>query len=59
MGVKISKRYSSYKLQTKVFKPFLNFSPNVPHKITFGIFDIFGKVDGKTKNLSYLEKERL
>ncbi len=38
VGVKISKRYFSYKSQPKVFKPVLNFPPNGPHKITFGIF---------------------
>ncbi len=36
MGVKISKRYSSYKLQPRVFKLFLNFLPNGPHKSSFG-----------------------
>ncbi len=40
MGVKISKRYSSYKSQPKVFKLLLNFVPNGPHKTTFGIFEI-------------------
>ncbi len=40
MGAKISKRYSSYKLQPNVFKLFLNFLPNCPHKTTFGIFEI-------------------
>ncbi len=40
MGAKISKRYSSYKLQPKVFKLFLNCLPNGPHKTTFGIFEI-------------------
>ncbi len=34
MGVKISKRYSCYKSQPKVFKLFLNFLPNGPHKST-------------------------
>ena len=34
------KRYSSYKSQSKVFKLFLNFLPNGPHKIMFGIFEI-------------------
>ena len=38
MGAKISKR--SYKLQPNVFKLFLNFPPNGPHKTTFGIFEI-------------------
>ncbi len=32
MGVKISKRYSSYKSQPKVLKLVLNFPPNGPHK---------------------------
>ena len=40
MGVKISKRYYSYKLQPKVFKLVLNFPPNGPHKTTLGIFEI-------------------
>ncbi len=40
MGAKISKRYSSYKSQPKVFKLFLNFLPNGPHKSMFGIFEI-------------------
>ena len=39
MGAKISKRYSSYKSQPKVFTLFLNFLPNGPHKIAFGIFE--------------------
>ncbi len=34
MGVKISIRYSYYKSYEKVFKPFLNFLPNGPHKST-------------------------
>ncbi len=41
MGAKISKRYSSYKLQPKVFKLFLNFLPNHPHKTILGIFGNF------------------
>ncbi len=40
MGAKISKRYSSYKLQPKVLKLVLNFPPNGPHKTTLGIFEI-------------------
>ncbi len=40
MGAKISKRYSSFKSQAKVFKLFLNFLTNGPHKTTFGIFEI-------------------
>ncbi len=40
MGVKIAKRYSTYKSQPKVFKLFLNVLPNGPHKTTFGIFEI-------------------
>ncbi len=40
MGVKISKRYSSYKSQPKVLKLVLNFPPNGPNKILLGIFDI-------------------
>ncbi len=39
-GVKISERYFSYKSQPKAFKLLLNFYPNGPHKITFGIFEI-------------------
>ncbi len=42
MGVKISKRYSSYKSQPNVFKLVLNFLPNGPHKIALGIFQIWG-----------------
>ncbi len=40
MGAKISKHYSSYKSQPKVFKLFLNFLPNGPHQTMFGIFEI-------------------
>ncbi len=40
MGAKISNRYPSYKSQPKVFKLFLNFLPNGPHKTAFGIFEI-------------------
>ena len=40
MGAKISKHYSSYKSQAKLFKLLLNFLPNGPHKTTFGIFQI-------------------
>ncbi len=40
MGAKVSKRYSSYKSQPKVFKLFLNFLPNGPHKSMFGIFEM-------------------
>ncbi len=40
MGAKISKGYSSYKSQPKVFKLFLNFLPRGPHKTTLGIFEI-------------------
>ncbi len=40
MGAKISKRYSTYKLQLMAFKLFLNFLPNGPHKTSFGIFEI-------------------
>ncbi len=44
MGAKISKRYSSsYKSQPKVFKLFLKFLPNGPHKTTFGILK-YGKL---------------
>ncbi len=39
MAAKISKCYS-YKSQPKVFKLFLNFLPNGPHKTMFGIFEI-------------------
>ncbi len=40
MGAKASKRYSSVKSQPNVFKLFLNFLPNGPHKTMFGIFEI-------------------
>ncbi len=40
MGAKMSKCYS-YQSQPKVFKLFLNFLPNGPHKMMFGIFEIF------------------
>ena len=40
MAAKISKRYSSYKSWPNVFKLFLNFLPNGPNKIKFGIFEI-------------------
>ncbi len=40
MGAKISKRYSSYKSEPKVFKIFLNFLLDGPHKSMFGIFEI-------------------
>ena len=72
MGANISKRYSSYKSQPKVFKLFLNFLPNGPHKTTFGIFEIlsfwflaiFRKFQihhcslWRNQNLNYLENER-
>ena len=40
MGVKISKRYSSYKTQPKFFKNVLNFLPNGPPKNSFRIFEM-------------------
>ncbi len=40
MGVNISKRYSSYKSQPKLFKLYLNFLPESPHKTTNGIIAI-------------------
>ncbi len=40
MGAKISKRYSSFKSQPKVFKLFLNVLPNGRHKTAFGVFQI-------------------
>ena len=40
MGVKLSKRYSSYKSQPNVLKLALIFSHNGPHKTTLGIFEI-------------------
>ena len=40
MGVKISKRYSSYKSQRNVFKLVLNVTPNGPHRMTLRIFQI-------------------
>ncbi len=39
MGATVSKRYS-YKSQPKVFKLFLNFLCNGPHKTTFGMLEI-------------------
>ncbi len=39
MGAKISKRYCSYKLQSKVFKLYLNFLLNGLHKTTLEIFE--------------------
>ena len=71
MGVKISKRYSSYKSQPKVFKLVLNFPSSGPNKTTFVIFKIlsfrfltiyFRKFQftivayGEIKNLHHLEK---
>ncbi len=41
MGVKILKGYFSYKSQPKLLKLVLNFPPNGPHKIRFGIFEIW------------------
>ncbi len=49
-GAKISKGWSSYKLQPKVFKLVMNFPPNSPHKTTLGYFefpifsDFFSKI---------------
>ncbi len=40
MGLKISKRYSIYKLQPKGFTFVLQFPPNGPHQTTMGIFKI-------------------
>ena len=40
MGVKILKRYSSYKSQPNGLKLTLNFPPNGPHKTTLGILEI-------------------
>ncbi len=39
MGGKVPKPYS-YKSQPKAVKLFLNYLPNGPHKMTFGIFEI-------------------
>ncbi len=74
MGVKIWKRYSSYKLQPKVFKLILNFPPDCPYKTTLGNFceimsfqylTIFFEnfrvtivAYGEIENLNYLENER-
>ena len=44
MGAKISNRYS-YKPQPRVFKLFLNCFPHVPHKTTFGIFEVLKLAD--------------
>ncbi len=68
MEVKISKSYSSYKSQLKVFT-FLNFPPNSPHQTTFE-FQIFSDffrtfqflpctIYGETKFLSYMGKGQL
>ncbi len=40
-GSQISKRYSSHKSQPNVFKLFLNFLSNGPHKTTLWIFEIW------------------
>ena len=40
MGAKISKRYSSCKLQSKAFKLFLNFFPTVLTKLRLGFLKI-------------------
>ncbi len=40
MGANISKRYSSYKSQPKMFKLFLNLLHNGPYKIAFGSFEM-------------------
>ena len=71
MGENISKRYSSYKSQPKVFKLLLNFPPNGPHKAMFGIFEIlsfrfltifFSEISNlplqPMENLNYLEYEQ-
>ncbi len=39
-GSEISKGYSSYKSEPKVFKLVLNFPPNCSHKTTVEIFEI-------------------
>ncbi len=39
LSITILKRYSSYKSQPKVFKLFLNFLTNGPHKTTLEIFE--------------------
>ncbi len=52
MGANISKRYYSYKSQSKVFKLFLNFLPNGPHKTVFGIFEIL-KIEILTNFISF------
>ena len=73
MGAKISKRYSSYKWQSKVLKLVLNFPPNGRHKTPLGIFEILSfrfltifffknfkftiVAYGEIKNLNYLENE--
>ena len=67
MGANISKCYSSYKSQPKVLKVILNFPPNGPHEILFGIFEMFKfffekftiVAYGEIKNLNYVENERL
>ncbi len=40
MGAKTSKRYSFLKSLLNLFKLFLNFFPNGPHKNRWGIFEI-------------------
>ena len=73
-GVKISKRYSSYKSQPNVWNLSWIFLPsNSPHKTTFAIFEILSFLFltiffknskftivayGEIKNLNYLENER-
>ena len=57
-GREISKCYSSYKSQLQIFKLFLNFPPNGPHKKTFGVNIKFTIVAyGEIKKLNYLENE--
>ena len=73
MEVNISKHYSSYKSQPKVFKLVLNFPPSGPHKTVFVIFEILSfrflriffqnfkftiVAYGEIKNINYLENER-
>ncbi len=57
MGAQISKRYSSNKSQPNAFKLVLNFVPNGPHKIAFGIFEI-SKIEILTIFLALLDYVR-
>ena len=53
IGVKISKNYSSYKSQLRVFKLLLKFLTNGPHKITFGDFWNFKNWNFEVEKLKF------